>query len=327
MKQKIESLNKLKRSLLDLLEDSDFLQQVYASNNWFTPSLVKMSVQNICDEFLDEVKLTAWLSQYNFQSTQKETIGLILAGNVPLVGFQDILCVYFSPHDLKLKLSSKDTVLTKKVVELWCDIDADWSNSVEIVSIVKDIDKIIATGSNNSNQYFEFYFKKYRNILRRNRTSVAIVPKDISDEELNGLVDDIFLFYGLGCRNISKLYLEEGFNKDRLFEVSEKYSEYFNHQKYMNNYDYQRTLLLLNTVEHFSNNFLILRENPMLFTAISVVHYEWFTDINKVKEILDASKEDIQCVVGRDEISFGNAQKPTLTDYPDHIDVMEFLVK
>lgn len=326
MNQKIELLQEVKSRLLELVDNKDFLDSVYASNNWFYPEFVKLSIHNICNEYLDKNKLESWLSSYNIDEAKVETIGLILAGNIPLVGFQDILNVYFTGHNLKLKMSSKDTILTQKVLDIWTEVDPSWSLRIEKVQMMKDIDKIIATGTNNSNKYFEYYFKKYKNILRRNRTSVGIVPRDISDHELKSLVDDIFLYYGLGCRNISKLYFEKGFNKDRLFEMAEGYSEFFNHQKYMNNYDYQRTVLLLNTIEHFSNNFLILREAPELFTAISVVHYEWFTDIDSVKNELNLLKDDIQCIVGRDFVPFGAAQKPSLMDCPDHVDVMKFLL-
>ena len=322
---KISNLEKLSSELMLLSQDNDFLSEVYARNNWFLPGFVQRALTNICEEYLHPQKLATWIEKYP-TDIAPQAIGLILAGNIPLVGFQDLLCAYMSPHTIKLKISSKDEFLTKIVLNKWFEIDADFKNRVIFSELIKDIDKIIATGSNNSHQYFEYYFSKYKHILRKNRTSVAIVPKDITDEELDGLVDDIFLFFGLGCRNISKLYIEKGFNTNRLFEKSERYNFLFNQQRYMNNYDYQRTLLLLNKEIHLSNNFLILKEDKSLHSPISNIFYQYFENIDEVYAEIDTLKDEIQCVVSRNDNPFGKTQMPSLTDYADNIDVMEFLL-
>lgn len=305
--------------------DNVFLNEVYARNNWFIPLFVQNALKNICNEYLDANKLLKWIESYS-SDAKEESIGLILAGNIPLVGFQDLLCAYMSPHTIKLKISSKDEFLTKIVLNKWFEIDPEFKNRVVFSELIKDIDKIIATGSNNSHQYFEYYFSKYKHILRKNRTSVAIVPKDITDTELDGLLDDIFMYFGLGCRNISKLYIEKGFNTNRLFEKAERYDFLFNQQKYMNNYDYQRTLLLLNKEAHLSNNFLILKEDKSLHSPISNVFYQYFENIEEVYAEIDTIRDEIQCVVSRNDIPFGKTQLPSLTDYADNIDVMEFLL-
>lgn len=322
---KIASLQVLKNKLTQLSLDKDFLYRVEAHNPWFIPRYTLASIQSICNQYLDESKLRIWLGRYPL--TEKEqTTGLILAGNIPLVGFHDILCGYFTSQKLNIKLSSKDNFLTSHVLNLWSEIDPDWKNRMTLVDKIEDCTKVIATGSNNTYKYFEFYFKKYKHILRKNRTSIAIVPNNISDEELNYLIDDIFLYFGLGCRNVSKLWIEKGFDLGRIFEASERYNFLFEHTKYMNNYDYQRTLLLLNKIPHLSNNFLMLREDSSLYSPISVVNYELYNTQESIDQFINQHREEIQCVIGRDNIPFGKAQSPELWDYADGVDTMQFLL-
>lgn len=326
MDMKIQKLQILKSRLLELAQDEDFLYRVESFNNWFTKESVTLSLKSIADEFLSEEKLVAWLGNYKFENL-KGTTGIILAGNIPLVGFHDILCAYFCSEKVVIKLSSKDSILTKKVLDIWAEVDIDWAKRFSIEERIVFCDKIIATGNNNSFKYFEYYFKKFKHILRQNRTSIAVLKIENSDAEINALMDDIFLYGGLGCRNVSKLYIERGFELKRIFEASERYNTMFGHSKYMNNYDYQRTLLLLNNIEHLSNNFLMLRENEDLFTPISVVNYQYFDNMNDVEKEIDIHKNEIQCVIGSDFIPFGQAQSPGLMDYADGVDTMAFLLE
>jgi hypothetical protein len=320
---KLSVLKKLQSFLLEICSDEDILYRVENSNPWFTPRATKEALNSIAHYLLDQQELMKWSNSYSFNDSKN--IGIICAGNIPMVSFHDILCVYASPHRLSLKLSSKDNFLTRFVLEKWMEIDLEWKSRVEFVERIEKVDKIIATGSNNSYQYFEYYFKKFDHILRKNRTSVAIVSANATDKELDGLSDDILSYFGLGCRNVSKIYFENGFNTDRLFERAEKHKYLFEHTKYMNNYDYQRTLLLMNSVPHLSNNFLMIRECPDLFSPISTVHYEWYEKIAHVELKLEEQKNEVQCIIGRDFIPFGGSQSPCLMDYADGIDVMSFL--
>lgn len=324
MVTKIKHLEQFAIELNKIDQDKDFLYRIEGQNNWFTPDFVQLSIKSILQNYLDGKELIDWLERYPIET--KDHVAIILAGNIPLVGFHDILCAYFTASRVSIKLSSKDHLLTKAVLDIWCQIDSEWAERMQIIERIETCDKIIATGSNTSYHYFELYFKKYKSILRKNRTSVAIVHKDMTEEELDFLIDDIFLYFGLGCRNVSKLWIEKGFELSRIFEASEKYNRFFQHSKYMNNYDYQRTLLLLNRVEHLSNNFLMLKPDKSLFSAISVLHYEIFEDEMEIKSDLDSYKEDIQCIIGRGYIPYGKGQSPQLTDYADGVDTMQFLL-
>lgn len=321
---KIENLGLLRTGIEQLLNESDFLLEVENSNPWFLKDYTSQAMRSVASELLDSIKLTQWIKKYEFNNEAK-MVGLIAAGNIPLVSFHDILCVYLSPHLLKLKMSSKDHFLTKAILDLWMNIDESWRSRVEVVDRIEGCDMIIATGSNNTYKYFEHYFAKYDTILRKNRSSIAILKKDILDRDLDLLMDDVFLYFGLGCRNVSKLWIEEGFNLDRIFEASERYNHLFTHAKYMNNYDYQRTLLLLNKIPHLSNNFLILKEDNLIYSPISCLNYQWYTNQQDYMTELNIESENIQCVVGENFVPFGHSQLPSLSDYADGVDTMEFL--
>lgn len=323
---KFPKLALLKSKLEELALDEDFLYRVESNNNWFTKDSVSKSLSAIAEKFLSDDVLTLWVANYDL-TKRNGTTGLILAGNIPLVGFHDILCAYFCSEKVLIKLSSKDAILTKKVLDIWAEIDHEWASRFELVERIVRCDKIIATGSNSSYNYFEVYFKKFKNILRKNRTSIAILHNNTTNEEIEALMDDIFLYGGLGCRNVSKLYIERGFELKRIFEAAERYSFMFHHSKYMNNYDYQRTLLLLNKIDHLSNNFLMLRQFEELFTPISVVNYEYFDNIEELTNKFELHKNEIQCIIGSNFIPFGEAQSPGLFDYADGVDTMEFLLE
>jgi hypothetical protein len=324
VESKINVLKQLAQELDNLASDTDFLYRIESQNNWFTPDFVQLSIKSITENYLEEKALRTWLEGYTIED--KDHVAIILAGNIPLVGFHDVLCSYFAASRVSIKLSSKDHILTKAVLDIWSKLDSDWARRMQIIERIESCDKIIATGSNSSYHYFELYFKKYKSILRKNRTSIAIVHKDMTDEELDFLIDDIFLYFGLGCRNVSKLWIEKGFELSRIFEASEKYNRCFQHSKYMNNYDYQRTLLLLNSIEHLSNNFLMLKPDNSLFSAISVLHYEIFENEKEVQSDLELHKDDIQCVIGRGYVPYGQGQSPQLSDYADGVDTMQFLL-
>lgn len=320
------------------------IQQSYQENKWFTEENVRHALSSIAESFLDKQRLMGWLEKCDWWSRQlnpardippmSKTIGIIMAGNLPLVGFQDWLCVFAMGYRAKVKLSDKDKrllpLLIKKMGE-WRHESWAFTEFVTEGEHLKGFDAIIATGSNNTARYFEQYFGKYPHIIRKNRNSVAILNGLETREELLALGRDIFQYFGLGCRNVSKLYVPHGYHFDFLLETLHEYREIIHHDKYKNNFDYNFTLLILNNVPHKNNGCLLLTENPSLQARIASVHYEYYDDIRELDELLAARKEEIQCVVGQTQVKgfqlipFGKSQEPGLADYPDGVDVMHFL--
>lgn len=306
-------------------------------NGWFTQPFIELAVKNITDEFLNEDKLKAWLALYpNIQndSSDTKTIGVVMAGNIPLVGFHDFLCSYLSGYNVKLKLSSKDMVLWEHIIQILGEWDADFASHVSISEMLKDCDAYIATGSNNSARYFEQYFKRFPHIIRRNRTSVAVLDGTETLEELNALASDVCTYYGLGCRNVTKIFVPENYNFENLLPLFDRYKSHRDHNKYCNNYDFQLAIFLLNKVMYMTNGSVLLVPNESPFAAISVLHYEVY---NNKKELISTLKEnqDLQCITAKsselksDEMTgikaFGENQTPLLADYADGVDTMKFL--
>jgi hypothetical protein len=321
---RIELLDKLGKYMLS--DDEQWLEtQVRAklANMWFTPEHIALSVKNVAEQFLQKEILEQWIVDYKTVDEPK-VVGIVSAGNIPLVGFHDFMCGFLSGHDVLLKLSSKDEVLMKHLISKMNEWEPDVNKHVQISDMLKDCDAYITTGSNNTARYFEQYFGKFPHIIRKNRTSVAILSGNETDEALSLLADDVFLYFGLGCRNVTQLYLPKGYDFEKLLNAFKKYDEYINHNKYKNNYDYHLALYLLNRVPYMTNESILMVENPMPFSAVSVLHYQYYTDINEVEQKLEGN-EDIQCVVGDGHVPLGNAQKPNINDYADGVDTMSFL--
>ena len=278
---------------------------------------------HIATEYLDEARLHSWMSHYT-PTQHPLKVGIVMAGNIPLVGFHDFLCGFLSGHNLLLKLSSKDTVLIAHLIKKLSEWDEAVLSQVHTAEMLKGCDAYIATGTNNTARYFEQYFGKYPHIIRRNRTSVAVLNGSESAEELAALGKDIFTYFGLGCRNVTQLCVPEGYDFIPLLQTMEAYRHYGDHNKYRNNYDYHLALYLLNRVPYLDNGSLLLVENALPFSAVSVLHYRFYTDRAAILAELHASP-DIQAVVGHDAIPFGTAQQPGLEDYADGVDTMAFL--
>ncbi len=292
-------------------------------NPWFTQSNLKFCLEQWGKVLIKE-NLKQWVEKYSF-SSQPQKIGIIMAGNIPLVGFHDLIAVLLSGHNAIVKTSSKDDVLMSFVINYLQEFEA-LKNTIQKVEKLQNHDAVIATGSNNTARYFEYYFKEIPHIIRKNRTSVAVLNGNESEEDLKNLSEDIFRYFGLGCRNVTKLYLPKGFNTDLLFESFYEWKEIINHAKYANNYDYNRAIYLMGNEEFLDNNFMILRESNELHSPIGVIHYEFYENSEILKNELIANTDKIQCVVGNDfEIKFGETQKPSLTDYADGVDTMKFL--
>lgn len=308
----------LKEDFLSKLKSAEF------QNPWFTQENLKFGLEQ-WGKLLTQENLNNWVKTYSTSSRPKN-IGIILAGNIPIVGFHDLLSVLLSGNNVVVKTSSKDQILMDFVLNYLIEFDEDLKNAIQKVERIGNIDAVIATGSNNTSRYFEYYFKEIPHIIRKNRTSVAVLTGEESEEELKNLGQDIFRYFGLGCRNVTKLYLPNDFNTDLLFEAFYDWNPIINHTKYANNYDYNRAIYLMEQQPFLDNNFVMLKESSDLHSPIGVIHYAFYSNLDEVKKELEADAEKIQCVVGNDfAIQFGETQKPSLTDYADGVDTMEFL--
>jgi len=298
-------------------------------NGWFIPEFIELSVRNIAMAFLQKEALIKWAAKYKLilrqaQDEKPKTVGIVMAGNIPLVGFHDMLCVFITGHKAHIKASSKDEVLIKHLVNVMATWNEDIKDLIIFSEMLKGCDAYIATGSNNSAGYFEYYFAKYPHIIRRNRTSVAILTGDETNEDLDKLADDVYLYFGLGCRNVTKLYVPEGYDFIPLLNTFRKYNYLADHHKYKNNYDYNLAIHLLNKKFYMSNESLLLVEEGSLFSPISQLNYEFYTDQDRLIISLKQN-ENLQCIAGKDFIPFGETQKPSLYDYADGVDTMQFL--
>jgi hypothetical protein len=303
------------------------------NNEWLTIENQQDALRAITDSFLEPSKLKAWASLYSLGEPQPpKTIGLVMAGNIPLVGFHDLLCVLISGHRAQIKLSEKDPFVFPYLLKLLGEMDPEAAQWAEVVQQLKDFDAVIATGSNNTARYFESYFGAFPNIIRKNRNGVAVLSGEETPEELDALGEDIFRYFGLGCRNVAKLYVPKDYNFDPLLERLHEYRTLVNHTKYKNNFDYNYALFMLNKVDFKANGCLILKEDPNFQSRIATLHYEYYPDKAAVESALSAAAESIQCIVARpgfldqETIPFGGAQQPGLTDYADGVDTMAFLV-
>lgn len=297
-------------------------------NGWFIPEFVDLAVNNIASSFLQKDILKKWASAYQIpaENPHPKTIGLVMAGNIPMVGFHDLLCVFITGHKSLIKPSSKDQVLIKHLVNVMAGWNDEISSLICFAEMLKNCDGYIATGSNNSAGYFEYYFRKYPHIIRRNRTSVAILTGQETKEELEYFSDDVYLYFGLGCRSVTKIYIPEAYDFVPLLSAFKKYNRLADHHKYKNNYDYNLALHLLNKKFYMSNESLLLVENASLFSPISQLNYEFYPNRNNLITSLK-EKEELQCIVGRGFIPFGKTQYPSVSDYADGVDTVSFLMR
>ncbi|MCY0968543.1 acyl-CoA reductase [Chryseobacterium wangxinyae] len=310
--------------------DSEFemiLKKSEIENPWFTMDNQKFALKQWSD-LLTKDNINSWLSSYSPSKTTKK-VGLILAGNIPLVGLHDVISVIVSNHIPLIKLSSKDKQMLPFLLKKWKEF-SDNEVEYEFVERLVDFDAVIATGSNNTARYLEFYFKNHLSIIRKNRTSVAVIKGDETEEELKLLAQDIFRYFGLGCRNVTRLFIPEDFVIDRVFESFIDFKEIINHNKYANNYDYNRAVYLLNQDKFWDNNFVMLKEDEKLFSPLSVIHFSRYSSLDDVKNFINENEENIQCVVGKNDlgietVNFGEAQNPGLDTYADNVDTMQFL--
>lgn len=306
-------------------------------NGWFTLENVLFAMEQ-WSEALTEANLQKWLSGYNFQKVTPRTVGVIMAGNIPLVGFHDFISVLVSGHKVLVKQSSNDKLLLPVLADYLIAIAPEFKDAIEILPDSRDgaskmtnFDAVIATGSNNTARYFEYYFAGKPSIIRKNRNSVAVLTGNETSEELAALGEDIFRYYGLGCRNVSKLYVPQGYDFNAFFEAIYPWNPIVNQAKYANNYDYNKAVYLMSLYKLLENGFLILKEDRSLSSPIATLFYERYEDLESVRKELTSRKEEIQCVVGNqvieNEVRFGQTQQPQLWDYADNVDTLSFLIE
>jgi hypothetical protein len=295
-------------------------------NGWFVPEFINLAITNIKDQFLSHGTLTRFADQYPgiADQTKDKRLGIVMAGNIPLVGFHDFLCGFLSGYQLLLKPSSKDEVLIKHLVQVLKTWHPDLDNLILFADQLKGCDAYIATGSNNSGRYFEYYFRNYPSIIRKNRTSVAVLTGNETEQQLSSLADDLMMYFGLGCRNVSKIYVPEGYDFQQLLAALKPYKWMADHNKFRNNYDYNLALHILNNKFYMTDGTLLLIENESLFSPIAQVHYEFYRE-NPVPQLRTNHSEEIQCISGEDGIPLGQVQAPAINDFADGIDTMTFL--
>ena len=326
LQNRIELLKQLKKYLhQNRPEWQEAKQKASMANGWFTPEFIDLSVNNIIEHFLDEQQLTNWVQHYHIDDNiVAKNVGVVMAGNIPLVGFHDFLSVFITGHQQTIKLSGKDDILLKHLVQQLYSWEVTMQNYVSFASMLKGCDAYIATGSNNSAVYFDYYFSKYPSIIRRNRTSVAIIKGNETTAELEKLSADIHAYFGLGCRNVTKIYIPEGYDFIPLLQSFHRYKYFADHNKYRNNYDYNLSIYILNNQFYMTNESILLIESGPVFSPISQLNYSFYTDWDAVVAELK-SNNDVQCIAGLD-IPFGKTQSPGLLDYADGVDTMQFLL-
>ncbi|MBI5856900.1 MAG: acyl-CoA reductase [Sphingobacteriales bacterium] len=328
LQQRIDLLSRLGEYILS---DSDKWKQAKEKaeheNAWFIPEFTELAVHNIGQRFLQKEALANWVAGYKIPgtNTSPKTIGIVMAGNIPLVGFHDLLCVFVCGHKAVIKPSSKDRVLIMHLAEKMTGWDPEIADSIQFSDMLKGCDAYIATGSNNSSRYFEYYFGKYPHIIRRNRTSVAILTGNETKEEVEKLADDVYRFFGLGCRNVTKIYVPRGYDFVPLLETFNKYAYLADHHRYKSNYDYNLALHILNKKYYMTNGSILLIEDKSLFSPISQLNYEFYSDRAALESSL-RSNQELQCIAGSESVPFGMAQCPAINDYADGMDTLSFLL-
>jgi hypothetical protein len=337
LKQFSETENSINSAVLynDLFFDEfqNLIQLSQSHNGWYTPENVYFSIQSWATALTEE-NLDRWLSAYNLPldcAQGDKSVGLILAGNIPLVGFHDFLSVLISGHKVLIKTSSNDQFLLPFLAKYLITIEPDFANKITFLEgKLENFDAVIATGSNNTARYFEYYFKNKPSIIRKNRNSVAVLNGEETKEQLIALGEDIFRYFGLGCRNVSKLFVPKNYSFTAFFEAVFEYKDIIHYEKYANNYDYNKAVFLMSNFKLLDNGFLTIKEDNSYASPISSVFYEYYDSIEDLQTRLQSENEQIQCIVSNNlvenSIDFGNTQKPNLWDYADNVDTLSFLL-
>ena len=335
LEKRINALNLLGKDILSNKNAySEIIEKAAQHNPWFTTEFITQNLIAIAQNFLQKNNLEKWVSNYKIKDTKPKTIGLTLAGNIPLVGFHDVLCTFVSGNVSLIKMSSKDNILLPFILEklmIFYPQAKDFFRYNNDNEILKKFDAVIATGSDNSARYFEYYFSKFPHIIRKNRTSIGIISDKTTDSDLMKLGEDVFSYFGLGCRNVSKVLVPQDFDVTRIFDNWNSFEYVYDHFKYSNNYIYNKSIYLVNQDNFLDNGFAILKENPGLSSPIGVIYYEYYRNISEIESFVKTYADKIQIIVGEkndkfETTEFGNSQNVHLWDYADNVDTMEFLV-
>ena len=308
----------------------DLIHLSQSHNGWYTPEQVYFSIQSWAEALTDE-NLTQWLSVYDLEKNKSKNVALILAGNIPLVGFHDVLSVLITGNNVLVKTSSNDQHLLPFLAKYIIAVESEFASRITFVEgKLENFDAVIATGSNNTARYFEYYFKDKPSIIRKSRNSVAVLSGNETKEQLAALGEDIFRYFGLGCRNVSKLFVPKDYSFVPFFEAIFEYQDVIHYEKYANNYDYNKAVFLMSNFKLLDNGFLTLKEDKSHASPISSVFYENYQTVADLEKRLDAESEQIQCIVSdnliENSIKFGETQKPALWNYADNIDTISFLL-
>ena len=310
--------------------EDDWFKDAYVHNNWFTPANLRLSLSAWSDQLVPSV-LNAWLSSYDIKENKADKIAIIMAGNIPLVGLHDLLTVLLSGNHAIVKLSAHDKVMMEKVINELIHLETEMSGAIHISEerLPSTFDAVIATGSNNTNRYFEYYFRNKPHLFRKGRTSLAVLTGHETSEDLRLLGDDVFSYFGLGCRNVSGILVPKGYDFKEFFEAIEPAHEIMQHNKYMNNYGYHKTIFLMNGDRHLDNGFLLLLESENIFSPLGVLNYRFYDDELEVNSFIEKHRDSLQCLIGKTpgHIPFGKAQFPALHDYADNTDSMKFCLE
>ena len=309
----------------------DSFYRAMDNNAWFTAESIYRSLY-VLGVSMNREDLEKWAGMYDLKPVKGKTVAVIMAGNIPAVGFHDFLSVLMSGNKVVAKLSSDDSYIIPAIAELLVARESEFSELIEFTDgTIKNFDSVIATGSNNTSRYFKHYFGKYPHIIRKNRNALGVITGLEDEESIQSMGEDIFMYYGLGCRNISKLFVPLGYDFKNFYRALEGFSTFAEHHKYMNNYDYNKSIYLVNGDTHYDNGFLLLKESASMASPVSVLHYEQYEKIEEVNSFIADASENIQCVVSADPavntaIPPGTAQYPKLWDYADGVDTMDFLI-
>lgn len=300
----------------------------FYENGWFTEDNVKLSLKGISSWMKGEI-LASWLQNYPELESPKN-VCIIMAGNIPLVGFHDLFATFLSGNKALIKMSSTDKLLIPVLLSRLVELEPLFEKRFQYIERLGEYDAVIATGSNNSARYFEYYFKSKPHIIRKNRNSIAVLSGKESDQELEELGKDVFTFYGLGCRNVSKVFIPAGFDINRLFKAFISFDYVAMNKKYINNYDYNKAIFMLNKADLLENGFFMMKEDPSIYSPVSMLYYQYYNDLNELNTVLERENENIQCVVTgistlKKAVPFGKSQFPAVDDYADSIDTMTFL--
>ena len=305
--------------------------QAKNQNKWFTDESINKAIEGV-KTYLEAEKLKKWIQNYPADHTTPQKVAVVMAGNIPLVGFHDFLCVLLSGHILWARPSNEDSALIKAIADLLIEIEPKFADYIYFVDKINEAEKVIATGSDNTARYFAYYFAKKPHIIRKNRVSVGILNGLESKEDLQALGEDIFTYFGLGCRNVAKLYVPRNYDFTSFFECIQGFAEVVNHNKYFNNYEYNKAIYLLKPIKHLDNGFLLLSENSEIASPVACLFYEYYNNLQELEEKINSQEEKIQCIVSKeafwkDSYAFGQAQKPQIDDYADRVDTMKFLLQ